>query len=141
MKKVFKEFIHRGLLCMGFGPLVLAIVFAILSLCGVVQTLAVSDMVLGIFTITLMAFVAAGITVVYQIEELPLLYAILIHGFTLYLDYAVIYLVNGWLKDGATPFVVFTIIFILGFALVWGIVYLFIRKDIEKMNRKLKKGS
>ena len=140
MKKIFKEFMHRGLLCMGFGPLVLAIVFAILNLCGVVEVITVSEMVLGIFAITLMAFVAAGITVVYQIENLPLLYAILIHGLTLYLDYAVIYLVNGWLKNGIIPFVVFTIIFILGFILTWIIVYSFIRKDIEKMNRKIGKG-
>ncbi len=140
MKKVFKEFMHRGLLCMGFGPLVLAVVFAILNLCGVVEIITVSQMVLGIFTVTLMAFVAAGITVVYQVEKLPLLYATLIHGITLYLDYAVIYLVNGWLKDGATPFIIFTVIFIIGYAFVWGVVYLFIRKDIEKMNRKIRKG-
>ena len=140
MKKYVKEFLHRGLLCMGFGPLVLAIVFAILSLCGVVQTLAVSEMVLGIFTITVMAFVAAGVSVVYKIEELPLLYAILIHGVTLYVDYLAIYLVNGWLKDGATPLIVFTVVFVLGFLLTWTIVYLFIRKDIEKINRKIIKG-
>ena len=140
MKNIFREFMHRGLLCMGFGPIVLAIVFAILNLCGVVEVITVSEMVLGIFTITVVAFVAAGVTVVYQIEKLPMLYAILIHGLTLYLDYAVIYLVNGWLKNGIIPFVVFTIIFILGFILTWSIVYLFIRKDIEKMNRKIGKG-
>lgn len=138
--KYFKEFMHRGLLCMGFGPLALAIVFGILNLCGVVDIIAVSEMVLGIFTITIMAFIAAGVTVVYQIERLPLLYATLIHGVTLYLDYAVIYLVNGWIQDGAMPFIIFTLIFILGYALVWGIVYLFIKKDIEKMNRKIRKG-
>ena len=140
MNKYVKEFMHRGLLCMGFGPLVLAIVFAILSLCGVVQTLAVSDMVLGIFTITVMTFVAAGLTVVYQIEELPLLYAILIHGAVLYIDYLAFYLVNGWLKNGITPFIIFTIVFVLGFLLIWTIIYLFIRKDIQKMNRKIIKG-
>lgn len=140
MKKVFKKFMHRGLLSMGFGPLVLAVVFAILNLCGVVEVITVSEMLLGIFTITLMAFVAAGVTVVYQIEKLPLLYAILIHGITLYLDYAVIYLVNGWLKNGVTPFVIFTVIFVLGFILTWSIVYLFIRRDIDKMNRKIRKG-
>ena len=141
MKKIIKEFLHRGLFCMGFGPLILAVVFAILNACGVVEVIAVTEMVLQIFTITLMAFVAAGVTVVYQIERLPLLYATVIHGITLYIDYAVIYLVNGWLKDGAASFIIFTIIFVLGYALVWGIVYLFIRKDIQKMNKKIKKGS
>lgn len=140
MKKIFKEFMHRGLLCMGFGPLVLAMVLGILNLCNVVDIVTVAEMVLGILTITIMVFVASGVTVVYQIEKLPLLYATIIHGATLYIDYAVIYLVNGWLKNGVIPFVVFTVIFVLGFILTWSIVYLFIRKDIEKMNRKLKKG-
>ena len=140
MKKYVNEFLHRGMLCMGFGPLVLAIVFAILNMCGVVESVDVSQMVLGIFTITVMAFVAAGVTVVYKIEELPLLYAIIIHGGVLYVDYLAIYLVNGWLKNGITPLIVFTIVFILGFLLTWTIVYLFIRKDIEKMNRKIIKG-
>ena len=140
MKKYVKEFLHRGLLCMGCGPLVLAIVFAILNVCGVAETLAVPQMVIGIITITLMAFVAAGVSVVYMIEELPLLYAILIHGVTLYVDYLAIYLVNGWLKDGVTPLIVFTVVFVLGFLLTWMIVYLFIRKDIKKMNRRIIKG-
>lgn len=140
MKKYFKEFMHRGLLCMGFGPLVLAVVFGILDLCGVVHVISVSQMVLGIFTVILMAFIAAGVTIVYKIEKLPLLYATIIQGVTLYLDYAIIYLVNGWLKNGLTPFIIFTIIFVLGYALIWGIVYLFIRKDIEKINKKIRNG-
>lgn len=140
MNKYVKEFMHRGLLCMGFGPLVLAIVFAILSAFGVAESITVSQMVLGIFTITVIAFVAAGITVIYQIEKLPLLYAILIHCAILYVDYLIMYLVNGWLKDGITPLIVFTIVFILGFMLTWTIVYMFIRKDINKMNKKITKG-
>lgn len=140
MKKHFIEFLKRGICAMGFGPLVLAIVFTILNLCGVVETVKVSEMVLGIFSISLMAFVAAGVTVVYQVERLPLLYATLIHGATLYIDYAVIYLVNGWLKEGIMPFIIFTLIFVLGYALVWVIVYLFIRKDVEKINKKIRKG-
>ena len=140
MKNFLKDFMHRGLLCMGFGPLVLAIVLAILNVCGVAETVTASQMVLGIITITVMAFVAAGVTAIYKVERLPLLYATLIHGAVLYLNYAIIYLVNGWLKDGLTPFVVFTVIFILGFALTWSIVYLFIRKDIDKINDRIRKG-
>lgn len=140
MKKYVNEFLHRGLLCMGFGPIILGIVLAVLNICGVVESVSVSQVALGIFTITIMAFVAAGITVVYKIEELPLLYAILIHGAVLYIGYLAIYLVNGWLENGITPFIVFTIVFVLGFLLTWTIVYLFIRNDIQKMNRKIIKG-
>jgi len=140
MKKYVFEFLKRGICAMGFGPLVLAAVWGILYACGVLEVLTGVQVVFGILGISLLVFVAAGITVVYQIDKLPLLYAMLIHGVTLYIDYAAIYLVNGWLKEGIMPFIIFTIIFVAGYALIWGIVYLFIRKDIEKINRKIRKG-
>ncbi len=140
MKKYVFEFLKRGICAMGFGPLVLAAVWGILYACGVLEVLTGVQVVFGIVGISLLTFVAAGITVVYQIDKLPLLYAMLIHGVTLYIDYAAIYLVNGWLKEGIMPFIIFTIIFVAGYALIWGIVYLFIRKDIEKINRKIRKG-
>lgn len=140
MKKYLIEFLKRGVMCMGFGPIVIGIVWGILYACGVIEVLSVPQGLLGIFGVSLLAFISAGITVIYQVEKLPLLYAILIHAVTLYIDYAVIYLVNGWIKDGALPFIIFTVIFILGYALVWGIVYLFIRKDIDEMNRRIRKG-
>ena len=140
MKKYVFEFLKRGICAMGFGPLVLAAVWGILYACGVLEVLTGVQVVFGIVGISLLVFVAAGITVVYQIDKLPLLYAMLINGVTLYIDYAAIYLVNGWLKEGIMPFIIFTIIFVAGYALIWGIVYLFIRKDIEKINRKIRKG-
>ena len=140
MKKFFKEFLHRGLMCMGFGPIVLSIIWGILYTCGVFETLTGVEVVYGVLGITLLAFIAAGVTAVYQIEEIPLLYSILIHGATLYLGYLTIYLVNGWLKNGVLPLIVFTLIFVFGFFLIWAIVYIFIRKDIDKMNKKIRKG-
>ena len=141
MKNYIIEFLKRGVRCMGFGPIVTGIIWGILYACGVIDTLTMPEVLLGIFGSTFLAFIAAGITMVYQIEKLPLLYAILIHGVILYFDYAVIYLINGWIKEGLVPFILFTIIFVLGFALIWGIVYLFIKKDIDKINKKIKKGS
>lgn len=140
MKKNIFEFLKRGMCFMGFGPIILSIVWEILGACNVIESLSVNTVVFGILTVSFMAFIAAGVTVVYQIERLPLLYATLIHGVVLYLDYAIIYLLNGWIKDGVMPFIIFTIIFVIGYILIWLIVYLFIRKDVEKINRKVKKG-
>ena len=137
MKKHVIDFFKRGFVAMGFGPIVIAIVFAILGATGVVDTLSVWEMVKGILTVSLMAFIAAGVTVVYQIERLPIIYATLIHGVALYLDYAIIYLVNGWLKSEALPFAIFSACFVLGYALVWVIVYLFIRKDVSRLNKRV----
>ena len=123
---------------MGFGPIILAIIYAILGATDVVESISVGDVVLGVLSISLMAFIAAGITVFYQIESLPLIFAILLHGIALYIDYAIIYLVNGWLADGALPFLIFTICFVVGYAVVWAIVYLCIRHTTDKLNMKLK---
>ena len=92
---------------------------------------------LGIIAIAALAFVAAGVTVVYQIEELPLIKAIGIHGATLYIAYAIVYLVNGWLVRGYIPFLIFTAIFIVGYLAVWGIVYLVIKRNTDKINAKI----
>lgn len=138
IKKYYKDFLIRGLLVAGGGPLVLAIVYGILGACGVIESLSVTEVVLGILTITLLAFLAAGITVVYKIEELPIPTAILLHGIVLYIAYAVIYIVNSWLASGLVPFLIFTAIFIVGYLLTWGIVYICIRKSADKLNKKLK---
>ena len=140
MKRHVLEFFKRGMLVMGWGPICMAVVFLILWKCGVVAIVTTGEMVLGILTVSLMAFFAGGIGVVYQIERLPLLYAFLIHFVTLYLDYVAIYLVNGWLADGIIPFLVFTAIFIAGFLLIWCVVYCITRADVEKMNYDIKKS-
>ena len=138
MKKHILDFIKRGFVAMGFGPIILAIIYAILGATGVIETIAVGEVVLGVLSISLMAFIAAGITVVYQIESLPLIFAILLHGIALYLDYAIIYLVNGWLAEGALPFIIFTTCFVVGYAVVWAIVYLCTRRSTDRLNKKLK---
>ena len=67
MKKYVFEFLKRGICAMGFGPLVLAAVWGILYACGVLEVLTGVQVVFGIVGISLLVFVAAGITVVYQI--------------------------------------------------------------------------
>ena len=137
MKKYVCEFCKRGLVAMGFGPFILAIIYAILGANGVTQSIDIYVAALAIVSISVLAFIATGITVVYQIERLPLFYAILLHGLVLYADYALIYLLNGWLADGTLPFLIFTACFIAGYALVWLIIYLCIRKKTDELNHKL----
>ena len=139
MKNKILKFIQRGFIGATFGPLVLALVYWILGLANVIDSLPVNEVVLGIFSVSFMAFIAAGIPVVYEIENLPLITAILIHCFTLYIDYAIIYLLNGWVGEGLIPFLIFTAIFFTGFALVWCIIYLCERKSIQKLNKKINK--
>lgn len=138
LKKYFKDFLLRGLVSMGFGPIILSIVYGILGLCRVVDKLAVNDVVLGFLSITALAFLCGGMTVVYQIEEIGLSKAITLHGIALYIAYAVVYLSNNWLKDGLIPFLVFTIIFVVGYALVWIVIYLITKRGTDNINKKIK---
>lgn len=137
MRKFVKDFVKQGLVAAWGGPVVLAIIYAILGLNGVTETLTVKEMSMGILSSTLMAFIAAGIPVVYRQEKLPLPMAILIHAAVLYLDYLIVYLMNGWLKNDATPILVFTAIFFAGFTLIWLIIWQINKRQVSRLNEKL----
>ena len=138
MKNVILGFIKRGLIGLGFGPLVLAILYLILSCNGIITSIDAIDVSVAIFSISALAFIAGGMNVVYQIERLPLAFAILIQGVVLYFSYLATYLINGWLADGLTPILIFTGIFIVGYLAIWAIIYLIVRKRTESINENLK---
>ena len=138
MKKHILEFIRRGFVACGFGPLVLAVFYLILQRQENVQTLDVEQVCLGIFSLSALAFVAGGMNVLYQMERLPLMVAILIHGGVLYGSYLVTYLVNGWLEWGTTPILVFSGIFVLGYLAVWAVIYSVTKRNTDRINAVLK---
>lgn len=107
-EKIYFRIFRRGLIACGFGPIVLAVLYLILQHRELIDTLSVNQVCIGIFSITLLAFVAGGMNVIYQIERLPLMVAILIHGLVLYVSYLGTYLLNKWLEFGLTPILVFT---------------------------------
>ena len=108
MKKFVLEFLRRGFAACGMGPIILAILYLILQQTAAVETLTVNQVCIGIFSITALAFIAGGMNAIYQIERLPLMVAILIHGSVLYISYLVTYLLNDWLDWGVMPIVVFS---------------------------------
>ena len=138
MKKYMFEFFRRGLIACGLGPIVLAILYLILQHQAAVETLTVNQVCLGIFSLSALAFIAGGMNVIYQIERLPLMVAILIHGVVLYISYLGTYLLNDWLEWGTTPILVFSGIFVLGYLVIWAIIYSIIRKNTKKLNIILK---
>ena len=139
MKRHLREFVRRGITACGFGPMVLATLYLILQKQGLVQSLTVNEVCLGIFSLSALAFIAGGMNFIYQIENLPLMVAILIHGSVLYVSYLATYLVNNWLEWGMMPILVFTGIFILGYLVIWAVIYSVIRKDTDKINMLLLK--
>ena len=139
MKKILLEFLRRGLAACGLGPIVLAIFYLILQHQGTVQNLTVNQVCTGIFSLSPHAFTAGGMNVVYQIARLPLMAAITIHGSVLYFSYLATYLVNNWLEWGTAPILVFSGIFILGYLLIWAIIYSVIRRNTRRVNEALRK--
>ena len=137
MKKHIVEFVKRGIVAAWGGPVIIAIIYAILGANGVMETMTVREVCMGIISSTLMTFIAAGISVVYQVDQLPLPMAILIQAGVLYLDYLLVYLMNGWLKNQLGPILVFTAIFAVGFAVIWLIIYQIIKKQIKQVNMKI----
>jgi hypothetical protein len=137
MKKYILEFIRRGLAACGFGPVVLAILYLILERQGLLETLTVSQVALGIFSLSALAFIAGGMNAIYQVEELPLMIAILIHGCILYVAYLAVYLMNGWIDLGIAPLLVFTSIFIIGYLIIWAIIYAIVKNKTKEINRIL----
>ena len=137
MKKFLKDFVKQGLVAAWGGPVILAIIYLILGKTGAVETLTVQEVSLEILSSAIMAFIAAGIPVVYRQEALPLATAILIHAAVLYLDYLIVYLMNGWLKNGAGPILIFTAIFFAGFALIWLIIRQVTKRQVKQVNSKI----
>ena len=135
MKKYVKQFCIRGLMWAWVGPVIMAIVWMALHGAGVITSLTVNQAVLGIFTMTVMAFIAAGISIVYQIETLPKAFAGLIQAAVLYIDYLGFYLINGWIP--VNKIWIFTLIFVGCFTVVWFIIYITVKLKVDKMNKTM----
>ena len=140
MKKNICEFFRRGMTASGFGPLVLVIVYLILQRQAGVEMLTVNQVCVGIVSLSVLAFIAGGMNVIYQIEQIPLMVAILIHGVVLYISYLATYLLNDWLEQGMTPILMFSGIFIIGYFAVWAVIYFVTKRRTERINEILKRN-
>ena len=139
MKRHILDFMRRGLAACGFGPIVLAVLYLILQQQGIMENLTVNEVCIGIVSLFVLAFIAGGMNFIYQIEQLPLMVAILIHGGILYISYLGTYLLNGWLEWSGIPVLVFTGIFVGGYLVIWAVIYSIIKKNTDRINEVLKK--
>ena len=138
MKKFVLEVLRRGMVACGFGPMILVVLYLILKRSTGLETLTVDEVCVGIVSLSMLAFVAGGMNALYQIERLPLMLAILIHGGVLYISYLGTYLINGWLEWGMAPVLVFTGIFALGYLMIWMVIYFITKKNTNQVNAVLR---
>ena len=139
MKKIVLEFVNRGSMACGLGPIVLAIIYLIIWQQDGIDSLTVKEVCFGIFSLSALAFIAGGMNVIYQIERIPLMLAILIHGGVLYISYLITYLFNGWLERGMMPILAFTCIFIFVYMIIWAVIYAIMKRRTERINVLLKR--
>ena len=93
---------------------------------------------MGIISTYATAFIQAGATVFNQIEHWSVPKSVFCHFGLLYIVYSFAYVANSWIPFKAEVLGVFTVIFAVGFFLIWGIVYLAVRSTGKKFNEKLK---
>ena len=137
MNKYFKEFLHRGLIFGGFGPIVMGIIYFILSY--TINDFATDgkEIFIAIVSTYLLAFVHAGSSVFNQIEHWPIAKSSLCQLGALYAAYVTCYLINSWLPFKPFVVLIFTIIFIAVYLVIWFTVYLCIKISAKNLSKKL----
>ena len=138
MNKYVKEYIHRGLIFGGFGPIILGIIYFILSKTVDGFMLSGLEVMIGIISTYLLAFVHAGASIFNQIEHWGISKSLLCHLSILYVAYSLCYVINTWIPFEPKVLLLFTIVFLTIYFVVWGIVYLSVKNISKNCNAKLK---
>ncbi len=137
MNKYVKAFFHRGLMFSGFGPIILGVVYFILSKTIDDFTLSGSEVLEGIISTYLLAFIQAGVSVFNQIEHWSTAKSLFFHLSTLYVAYSLCYVSNTWIPFEPKVLLVFTVIFMVVYFVVWGIVYSVAKTTSKNLNANL----
>ena len=137
MNKYLKEYLHRGLMFAGFGPVILGIIYFILSKTINDFSINGSEAFLAIVSIYALAFVHAGSSVFNQIEHWPLAKSLLCHFVSLYMVYVLCYCVNSWIPFEWGVIGIFTAIFVAVYFVVWSTVYFIVKSTSKKLNKTL----
>ncbi len=141
MKKQYvKAFLHRGMLFAGFGPVIVGIVYLIEGLTAGDTSITTTNLFVLITTSYLLAFLVAGCSVFYQIENWGLVKATFFHMVSLYVTYLSCYVLNNWITADWTTVGIFSIIFLVGYLIIWGCIQISVRTTAKKFNKKIQKA-
>jgi len=133
-----KQFLHRGLMFGGFGPIISGIVFYILSLTLDSFILTGGQILLAIVSTYLLAFIQAGVSVFNQIEHWSVGKSLFFHFASLYIAYSLCYILNSWIPFEPMVLLIFSVIFIVCYFVIWFSVYFAVKATSKKLNQKLK---
>lgn len=137
MNKYLKEFLLRGMMFGGFGPIILGIIYFILSKTITDFSLSGFEVLLGIISTYFLAFVQAGATVFNQIEHWPITKSLFYHFSLLYAVYVICYISNSWIPFEWGVIGIFTAIFAVLYFIIWFTVYFIAKATGKKLNSVL----
>ncbi len=137
MNRYVKEFFHRGLMFGGFGPIILAVIYYILSKTVSGFALSGSEILVGTISVYLLAFVQAGASVFNQIEHWSLPKSLLCHFSTLFVSYSLCYILNSWIPFEPMVLAIFALIFVAVYFIIWFTVYFIAKSTGKKLNARL----
>lgn len=135
--KYVKNFLLRGMLFGGFGPIIAGFIYLILSYTIENFTLTGNQVFIAIISTYLLAFVQAGASIFNQIEGWPVAKSLLFHLISIYLAYILCYLVNSWIPFDWKIILIFTAIFVVTYLIIWISVYLSTKSISKKLNKKI----
>ena len=121
----------------GFGPIVFGIVMLCISFAEIDLSLTGKEILLGIVSTYMIAFIQAGATVFNQIEHWSVPRSMVCHFSMLYAVYSIAYIINSWIPFKIEVLAIFTAIFIGVYFTVWIVVYLCVRNTGRKINERL----
>lgn len=139
MNKYLKEYLRRGFMFSGLGPVVVSVVCFVISLAEKDFSLTGTQILMAVISTYFLAFIQAGASVFNQIEHWSIPKSLLCHFSSLYAAYLLCYLVNSWIPFDMTVVIIFTLIFIVTFFVIWTIVYFTVKKLSRKLNKNLRK--
>jgi len=137
LNRYLKEFLHRGLMFGGFGPIILGIIFFILSKTLDNFSVNAGQILFGIVSTYVLAFVQAGASVFNQIETWSLPKSMLFHFSTLYFVYVMCYVLNSWIPFEWQVIAIFTAIFVAVYFIIWIAVYFSVKAASKKLNLQI----
>ena len=139
MNRYVKEFLHRGMMFGGFGPITAGIIYYVLEHTLAGFSLGGSEVLIAVVSTYAVAFLQAGASVFHQIESWSPLRSLLCHFSVLYIAYVSCYLVNTWIPFDPMALLWFTMVFLVIYLAVCVTVVVSIRLVSRKLNKTFRK--
>ncbi len=134
MNIYLKQFLQRGAVFGGMGPIIAGFVYFVISLSLEDFALTGTEVFVGIVSTYILAFLQAGASVFNQVEHWSIGKSLFCHFALIYAAYIGCYLVNAWIPLDVMFIGIFTLIFTTVYFIIWLTVYFIIKATSKRLN-------